>query len=111
MLVPREVVITAYTLKIRAFPAGATDKVLESAWLAAEVVQDLAYWARECGAYPLRSWAKANAAPLYYVDNCAVRARVSGVQIRQFAAQVLKDAEIGPQVEDTSTYLIEATEF
>ena len=103
--------MTAYTLKILAAPAAADADEAPHLSRNLEVVQDLARWARECGAYPLRSWADKHHAPLYYIDNSSVRAKVTGSQVRQFAAEVLKDADIDVAVDEGATYLIAASEF
>ena len=104
--------MTTYALRILEAPAGAEPKQLEQAALVTRVVQSLATHADECGPYGLSRWAECRHRPLYYVDNCWVRAAVHGRDIPDFFRDVLRggpplDNEIEPERE----YLIEAEEY
>lgn len=103
--------MTDYTLRILKHPDGASSDDLEDPYRQFEVVQDLAYYARSFGPYRLQTWAEANDAPLFYIDNCSVRAVASGAQIRKLAGVELKGAVIDDSVVSTSTYILAASEF
>ena len=104
--------MTDYSLRITAFPCGATVEDLKSYSLKVPVVQSLSEYARDCGPYRLSSWAEPRGHALYYVNNCWARAHVHGRDIPDFFSIVLKgrpalDPDIDPQAE----YLIEADEY
>jgi hypothetical protein len=103
--------MTFYTLRIRERPAHTHEADLSAARLECPVICDLNEFARACGPYRLSGWANEVGAPLFYVDNCWVRAGVSGRQVLQFAAEVLGGLDLSAVVTDAGRYLIEAEEY
>jgi hypothetical protein len=104
--------MTAYSLRILHFAADASLEALESSALETSLVQSLSLHASECGPYGLQYWAGPRGHPLYYVDNCWVRARVHGKDLPSFFADVLKGGpRLGPAIQPDAEYLIEAEEY
>jgi hypothetical protein len=104
--------MTAYSLRILRRPPDATTEMLETPALKAFVVQNLGLHAELCGPYTLHEWAERREHPLYYVDNCWVRACVRGSDLKDFFAQVLRGATApAPEIEPAGGYLIEAEEY
>lgn len=109
---PKETSLTDFSLRILAFPEGATDDQLEAASLDAPVVQGLSLHAREVGPYELVLWANASGHQLHYVDNCWVRATVRGREIPAFFASCVKsEVKLNPNITPDGQYLIEAEEY
>ena len=71
----------------------------------------------EWGADPsdLSNWAKAEALPEFYVDNCWIRVPASGAQLRAFCkARAVAEQKSGPweaAIDDDARYLLEAEEY
>ena len=103
--------MTFMTLRIREWPAEASEADLTVAHLKCPVICNLNEYARGVGPYGLSGWAKGIGAPLFYVDNCWVRAGVSGHQVQQFAAEVLGGLDLTSVVTEAGQYLIEAEEY
>jgi hypothetical protein len=104
--------LTAYSLRITAHPSTATPAELEAATLGAPLVQGLSLWAEMCGPYGLSGWAEPRGHPLFYVDNCWVRAQVQGADVADFFRDVLNgQPTMGPEIKPDAHYLIEAEEF
>jgi hypothetical protein len=103
--------MTFFTLRVREWPAEASQVDLTAVPLASPVICDLDHYARGVGPYGLSGWAKGVGAPLFYVDNCWVRAGVSGRQVQQFAAEVLGGLDLSAVVTEEGRYLIEAEEY
>ena len=103
--------MTFMTLRIREWPPEDSAADLTASPLESPVICDLNQHAREVGPYGLSGWAKEIGAPLFYVDNCWVRAGVSGRQLQQFAAQVLGGLDLSAVVTEAGRYLIEAEEY
>lgn len=103
--------MTFLTLRIREWPAEASEADLTAARLESPVIFNLHNYAREVGPYGLSGWAKEVGAPLFYVDNCWVRAGVSGRQVQQFAAEKLGGFDLSAVVTEAGQYLIEAEEY
>lgn len=89
----------------------ASEADLTAAPLESPVICDLNEYARAVGPYGLSGWAKEVGAPLFYVDNCWVRAGASGRQVQQFAAEVLGGLDLSSVVTEAGQYLIEAEEY
>jgi hypothetical protein len=103
--------MTFFTLRIREWPAMASEADLTAGPLESAVICELNDYARAVGPYGLSGWVKKVGAPLFYVDNCWVRARVSGRQVQQFSAEVLGGLDLSAFVTEVGQYLIEAEEY
>ena len=102
--------MTAYSLFILTHPEGASAEQLEQSVLDVKVVRNLDEFARDCGSR-LNRWAKSRGFPLYYVDNCWVRAAVTGRDLQRFDSEVLGGKAKLDGFAPDGRYLIEAEEF
>ena len=104
--------MTFMSMQLLDYPEGASREALETGGLATSRAQDFNSYARECRPYGLRAWAQARDIRLYYVDNCWVRAAVTGRQVQEFIDGVLQGAvKLADGVEADKRYLLEAEEF
>lgn len=104
--------MTAYSLRILQWPAGVTKAELERGVLEAPILQSLSAYADQCGPYGLSAWAKPRGHRLHYVDNCWVRAEVTGREVEAFLKEVLRDGPgLAPSIVPEGRYLIEAEEY
>ena len=102
--------MTDFSLKLLLWPVESDRAALEAGSGPYRVARNLRFAERDWGPYALASWAEKRHLPLYYVDNCWVRAPVSDSIAAEFLQGIGDQAPLEPAA-DGWRYVIEAEEF
>jgi hypothetical protein len=103
--------MTYMSLHVLAYPKHVTPEELARSDCAGRVLADLSINAREFGPYRLSLWASQQSLPVYHVDSCWARVKVSRQELTTILQNLGAACHLPLQEEGDEVLIIEAEEF